>query len=179
MKGDETLSQRSTKLWLQKTGRTGFHLMNALSTYFWYSTTKKTISEHMMVEKVPSSEQWNSVPIVCFWGDISISGLLELYIVPQGTTVHAQYYTNNILEKVLRPVLARRKKSGSVNKQKIFISCLCKMVLWASTFKEEWPPNSSDLNITEDCWGIVNSCIFTSASLITMKQLNSRAVQGR
>jgi hypothetical protein len=51
---------------------------------------------------------------------MSASGLSELHIVPQGTTINAQYYTKSILHQALLPVLARKKKSGPVTERKMF-----------------------------------------------------------
>ena len=51
------------------------------------------------------------MPIV-WLGAVSVSGLLELHIVPQDTTINAQYYPNSILQQVLLPVLARKWNCG-------------------------------------------------------------------
>ena len=50
------------------------------------------------------------------WGTMSALGLTELHIVPQGTTVNAEYYIQNILEGDLLPALTR---TGPVTQRKL------------------------------------------------------------
>jgi hypothetical protein len=121
-----------------------------------------------------------------------------IHIVPQDTKINAEYYNiNNILQQTLLPVLARRKKSGPTTTRKMFnrrselvfqqdgapahtarvTQQWCSEHLSGFLRKEEWPPNSSDLNPIENCWGILNSRVFHSPPPTTMKQLNSRATR--
>ena len=59
--------------------------------------------------KVQPSEQVKFSVHSMVWGAMSPSDLSELHIVPQGTSVKADYYIHNILELVLLPLLKRRR----------------------------------------------------------------------
>ena len=63
-------------------------------------------------ENVQPSEQVKFSAHSMVWGAMSALGLTELYIVPQGTTVNAEYYIQNILAGNLLPALTRRKRTG-------------------------------------------------------------------
>lgn len=43
-----------------------------------------------------------------------------MHVVPQGTTINAEYYVKNILQPVIHPILTRKKKSGPVTARKMF-----------------------------------------------------------
>ena len=97
---------------------------------------------------------------------MSASGLSELHLVPQGTTINAAYYINEILEPTLLPVLKRTKRSVGITARKmvnrrtetVFMQdgapahtarvtqAWCEENLPGFLKKEEWPPNSPDLN---------------------------------
>ena len=50
-------------------------------------------------------------------------GLTGLHFIPQGQTLTADYYINNILEKEVKPLLLRRKNvKEAVDKRKLFSS---------------------------------------------------------
>lgn len=131
------------------------------------------------------------------WGSMSASGVLELHVVPQRTTINAQYYVTNILQQILLPALTKRQKSGPVTARKMF-SRRSELVFmqdgapahtarttqqWCAEnrpgflHKEDSPPNSPDLNPSENCRAILNSNVFRSPPPSTMKQLNARAVK--
>ena len=46
------------------------------------------------------------------WGAISASSLSEMHIVPQKTSVTADYYTENILAENLLPMFTRNRTTG-------------------------------------------------------------------
>ena len=53
-------------------------------------------------------------PKIMVWGAISASSLSELHIVPQKTSVTADYYTENILAENLLPMFTRNRTTGSL-----------------------------------------------------------------
>jgi transposase len=126
---------------------------------------------------------------VMVWGAMSASGLTDLHMVPQGTTVNAQYYIDNILETELLPALKRTKRSGPAieckmtkkHAESVFVQDgapahtvkvtqrWCSENLSAFLKKDEWPPNSPDLNPVENLWAII--------APTTMAQLKSRSLK--
>ena len=44
--------------------------------------------------------------------------LTELHFMPQGQTLTADYYINNILEKDVKPLLRRKNVNEAIGKQK-------------------------------------------------------------
>ena len=49
-------------------------------------------------------------------------GLTGIYFLPQGQTLTADYYINNMLEKELKPVLHRKNVNEATDKRKLFSS---------------------------------------------------------
>ena len=43
-------------------------------------------------------------------------GVTELHFMPQGQTLTADYYINNILEKEVKPPLCRKKVNEAIDK---------------------------------------------------------------
>ena len=137
-----------------------------------------------------------SVHILRFGGYASLRTFRAAHCA-LNTTINAQYYTKCIPQQVLLPVFARKKKSGSATKHKMFNSRLqivfmqdgapvqtarmtqrlCYEKLLGFLCKEEWPPNSPDLNPIENCWLILNSLVFSSLSPTIIKKLSSRALR--
>jgi transposase len=121
---------------------------------------------------------------VMVWGAMSASGLTDLHMVPQGTTVNAQYYIDNILETELLPALKRTKRSGPAieckmtkkHAESVFVQDgapahtvkvtqrWCSENLSAFLKKDELPPNSPDLNPVENLWAILNQKVFHTPS---------------
>lgn len=148
-------------------------------------------------ENVEASEQVKFSPYVMVWGAMSASGLTDLHMLPQGTTVNAQYYIGNILENVLLPALRRTKRSGPMTDRKmtrrrsesVFVQDgapahtarvtqkWCSENLPAFVKKDEWPPNSPDLSPVENLWAILNQKIFHTPAPTTMAQLKSRILK--
>ena len=48
--------------------------------------------------------------------------LTGFHCIPQGQTLTADYYINNILEKELKPLLRRKNVNEAIDKQKLFSS---------------------------------------------------------
>ena len=61
---------------------------------------------------------------VNIWGTMSASGLPAIHILLQGQTVDAEYYVEDILEKGIKPLLKRSKRTNeaTTNKMAIHIS---------------------------------------------------------
>ena len=129
------------------------------------------------------------------WRAMSASVLSQLHIVPQGTSVKANYYIHNIVELVLLPVHKRRRKSGGTTNRKMF-NRRSELVFMQNTapahtarVTQHWctenlfihphPPNSPDLTPIEKCWRILNSRVFHTPPTTTMEQLNARAKSER
>ena len=49
-------------------------------------------------------------------------GLTGIHFLPQGQTLTADYYINNILEKEVKPVLHRKNVNEATDKRKLFSS---------------------------------------------------------
>ena len=49
-------------------------------------------------------------------------GLTELHFIPQGQTLTADYYINNMLEKEVKPLLCHKNVNEVIDKRKLFSS---------------------------------------------------------
>ena len=63
---------------------------------------------------VEPSETVKFSPKIMVWGAISASSLSELHIVPQKTSVTADYYTENILAEILLSMFTQNRTTGSL-----------------------------------------------------------------
>ena len=119
--------------------------------------------------QVKKSSKW------IIWGGMTGRGLTELHFMPQGQTLTAEYYINNILGKEVKPLLRRKNVNEAIDKRKLFSSNRhmtfvqdgapahaakatqgwCKRNLPNFTEKTSWPPNSPDINPVEKLWSIM------------------------
>ena len=97
-------------------------------------------------------------------------GLTGIHFLPQGQTLTADYYINNILEKEVKPVLHRKNVNEATDKGKLFSSnrhmtfvqdgAWCKKNLPNCIEKTCWPPNSPDINPVENLWNIMDEVVY-------------------
>ena len=131
------------------------------------------------------------------WGGMTGGGLTELHFMPQGQSLIADYYINNILEKEVKPLLRRKNVNEAIDKRKLFSSnrhmtfvrdgapahavkatqAWCKRNLPNFIEKTSWPPNSPDINPVENLWSIMDEVVYKDPTPKTMKDLKRRLKQ--
>lgn len=141
---------------------------------------------------VPVASQVKFSPTVLVWGGMTASGLTRLHFVPQHTSINAEYYVNNILEKELKPVFDRLNTSGTISKRRLFIDNAVSIFqqdgarahtsavsrAWLDenipNYIENWPPNSPDLSPIENLWSILSTSVYKDPEPKTLDQLKRR-----
>ena len=146
-----------------------FHTPNRQNDRIW-TRDRSSITPHQTV-KFPSK--------LHVWGLISYTALSDLHIIPQGRTVTAEYYIEEILNRSLMFSIKRKRKTGSVLTRKLLPNMSgyifqqdgapahhatrtqdwCKEHLKAFWEKGIWPGNSPDLNPIDNLWAIVQSSV--------------------
>ena len=58
---------------------------------------------------------------VNIWGAMSASGLSAIHIIPQGQTIDVEYYVEDILEKEVKPLLKRSRRTNEATTNKIVV----------------------------------------------------------
>ena len=137
---------------------------------------------------VKKSSKW------IIWGGMTGRGLTGIHFLPQGQTLTADCYINNILEKEVKTVLHRKNVNEATDKRKLFSSnrhmtfvqdgaparpakatqAWCKKNLPNFIEKTCWPPNSPDINPVENLWSIMDEVVYKDPTPKTMKDLNRR-----
>ena len=124
-------------------------------------------------------------------------GLSGIHFLPQGQTLTADYYINNVLEKEVKPVLHRKNVNEATDKRKLFSSnghmtfvqngapahaakatqAWCKKNLLNLIEKTRCLPNYPDINPVEDLWSIMDEVVYKDPTPKTMKDLKRRLKQ--
>ena len=118
--------------------------------------------------------------------------------LPQGQTLTADYYINNILEKEVKPVLHRKNVNEATDKRKLISSNRhmtfvqdAALAQAAKTTQDDgvktnlpnfiektcWLPNSPDICPVENLWSITDEVVYKDPTPKTMKDLKRRLKQ--
>ena len=76
--------------------------------------------QHIRLKKVPNGSYGPGGAGI--WGGMTGRGLTGIHFLPQGQTLTADYYINNILQKEVKPVLHRKNVNEATDKRKLFSS---------------------------------------------------------
>ena len=88
-----------------------FQLPNSKNDIVWGSQESQVPPAY----QVKKSSKW------IIWGGMTGRGLTGIHFLPQGQTLTADYYINNILEKEVKPVLHRKNVNEATDKRKLFM----------------------------------------------------------
>jgi len=147
--------------------------------------------------QVPPAYQVKKRSKWIIWGGMTSRGLTGLHFIPQGQTLTAEYYINNILEKEVKLLLHRKNVNEAIDKRKLFSSnrhmtfvkdgapahaakatqAWCKRNLPNFREKTSRPPNSPDINPVENLWSIMDEFVYKDPTPKTVKDLKRRLKQ--
>ena len=87
------------------------------------------------------------------WGAITAQGACNLWFLPKNTTINGETYLTILKKEVRKHMRLRRTKIFQQDGAPPHRSKLAKQWLANQKFKilEEWPANSPDLNVIENC----------------------------
>ena len=119
-----------------------------LPLYFFYEHNRRNnIVWGSHEDKVPVAKTVKKSAYVNIWGTLSASGLLAIHIMSQGQTVDAEYYVEDILEKEVKPLLKRSKRSNEATTNKMVVN------KGRFTFQQalHTPPNAHRVGVFKTC----------------------------
>ena len=91
--------------------------------YLFYAQNRKNaIVWGSQEDKVPVAKTVKKRVYVNIWGAMSASGLSAIHIMPQGQTVDVEYYVEDILEKKVKPLLKRSKRTNEATTHKMEVN---------------------------------------------------------
>ena len=103
-------------------------------------------------------------------GGMTGRGLTGIHFLPQGQTLTADYYINNILEKEVKPVLHRKNVNEATDKRKLFSSNR------HMTFVQDGAPAHA-AKATLALWSIMDEVVYKDPTPKTIKDLQRRLKQ--
>ena len=163
--------------------------------YLFYEQNRKNdIVWGSQKDKVPVAKTVKKSAYVNIWGAMSASGLSAIHIMPQGHTVDAEYYVEDILEKEVKPLLKRSKRTNEATTNKMVVNkrrftfqqdgapahtskhaqdwCLQNLPNFIN--KDDWPGNSPDINPMENLFSILNEKVYCDPEPQTLDELKKR-----
>ena len=88
--------------------------------YLFYEQNRKNdIGWGSQENKVPVAKTVKKSAYVNIWGAMSASRLSAIHFMPQGQTANAEYYVEDILEKEVKPLLKRSKRTNEATTNKM------------------------------------------------------------
>ena len=163
--------------------------------YLFYEQNRKIdIVWGSQEDKVPVAKTVKKSAYVNIWGAMSASGLSAIHIMPQGQTVDAEHYVEDILEKEVKSLLKRSKRTNEATTNKMVVNkrrftfqqdgapahtskhaqdwCLQNLPNFIN--EDDWPGNSPDLNPMENLFSILNAKVYCDPEPQTLDELKKR-----